>query len=42
MKTMNSAIHYQATPQQQISKKKAFILIASVIAAAGVLVAIIH
>jgi hypothetical protein len=42
MKSTGSTIHYQAAPQQQMSKKMAAILIASVLAVAGVLIAIVH
>jgi hypothetical protein len=42
MKSTGSTIHYQAAPQQQISKKTAVILIASVLAVAGVLIAIVR
>jgi hypothetical protein len=42
MKTTNSTIHYQAAPQQQVSKKTVLILFASAIGVAGILFAIIH
>lgn len=42
MKSTGSTIHYQASPEQKVSKKTAVILIASVLAVAGVLVAIIR
>jgi hypothetical protein len=42
MKTKSSAVHYQAAQQKHVSKKAAFTLIASVLAVAGVLIAISH
>jgi hypothetical protein len=42
MKSTSSTIHYQAAPTQQVSKKTAAILIASVLAIAGVLIAIVR
>jgi hypothetical protein len=42
MKTKSSAVHYQAAQQKNVSKKAAFTLIASVLAVAGVLIAISH
>jgi hypothetical protein len=42
MKSTSSTIHYQAAPTQQVSKRTAAILIASVLAIAGVLIAIVR
>jgi hypothetical protein len=42
MKSTGSTIHYEASPEQKISKKTAAILIASVLAVAGVLIAIVR
>jgi hypothetical protein len=42
MKSTSSAVHYHAAQQKQLSKKTAFALIASVLAVAGVLIAISH
>jgi uncharacterized membrane protein len=42
MKSTGSTIHYQAAPSQQVSKKTAVILIASVLAVVGVLITVIR
>ena len=42
MKSTSSAVYYSAAQQKKVSKKAAFALIASVLAVAGVLIAISH
>jgi hypothetical protein len=42
MEKTSSGIHYNAPAEPKVSKKAAFIVVASVIALAGVLIAIVH
>jgi hypothetical protein len=42
MKNSNSAVHYIAAPQQQVSKKTALIVVVGMVVLAGVLFAVAH
>jgi hypothetical protein len=42
MKTSNTAIHYNASPVQTVSKKTAFAVVAGALVLVSVLFAIVH
>ena len=42
MKTSSTAIHYQSAPDQKVSKKTAFAVVAGALVLVGVLIAVVR